>query len=200
MHKQKDRDPDGTVLDDIIWYARNELPVEDSMIARCATFDSLDYICSIIAAREKIKRTKVYPALRMVGYNWRYHDMTNDNPDALYGMCERVQTCLISGDPGIVPIVTQSKGLFTSTRTVQYRVSREAMGIAGKDADDAGISLSELNLFNVLEGLTRLCENTSTYREFRDNNLLFDETLTTFSFIKRRLTAKRDVIERILWG
>jgi len=194
-----DKESDGTVLEQIIEYAHLEIPAEDSAPTRCATFDALDYICGIIAAKERIKRTRIYPALRMIGYNWRYHDMKNGNPDALYGMGERVQTCMISADPGLVSYVSHSKGLFTGTRSVQYRMIRESMGIAMDDADDAGVTLSELNLFNALEGLTRLVENSTTYRDLRDN-LFFDETLTMFSFIKRRLIAKRDTIERIVWG
>ena len=194
---EKPREEDGAILDELIKYSYATLTAEESDPAWCATFEAFDYVCKIISARSGVKITRVYPGLRAIGYNWRYHDMKTGNPDALCGMGERVKTCMMGGDPGIMPFVSNSKGLFTGTHNVQFRVSRKAMGIADDDASDAGVSRAELNLYNALEGLTRLCENSTIYRNMLEN-LYFDETLTVFSFIKQRLVAKKVIIERIL--
>lgn len=191
------RYPQGHFLDQMKGYVEIPLTRDDSGMTKCATFGAFEYACKIIASIEKIPDTKVYPSLRMIGYNKRYSDMKNDIPDALWDIGEVSERCMRTSDPGIVPFVSSSTGLFTDVRSTSYRLSNSVIAITGKDAYKAGIKVSELNLFNALAGLEVLTEEEPAYFSLREN-LFIDESLTKLSFIKRHLTAKRNVMLKVL--
>lgn len=194
---EPNRDHQGKALDDLHEYANTQVAREDSGVARCATFEAFEYACKVLSAIEKIPYAKVYTGLRYIGYNIRYHRMKNGDPDALWDMGEISNRCMITGDPGMVPFVSSSDGLFTDVHTINHRMTTQVIEIAKGDAATAGIKLSELNLFNALEGLTLLVENDQNYFLMREN-LLIDESLSKFSFIKRHLTSKRATMVRML--
>lgn len=192
-----DRDTQGTALEKLREYATTSLSREDSGMMRCATFDAFEYICGIISSIEKIPVTRVYPGLRMIGYDHRYTNMKNNNPDALWDIGDVANRCMVCGDPGVIPFVSSSTGLFSDVRSSSYRVNEQVISIAGKDAQRAGIKLSELNLFNALEGLNILVNDDQKYFVYREN-VYIEESLAKFSFIKRHLTAKRATLLKVL--
>ena len=190
--------PQGYYIEQIKEYAHTPISADDSSIVSFATFDEFEYVCNVIAAREKIvRRARIAPALRVIGYNNRYHNMKTGNPDALYEMGDLVQECLSMGDGGVIPIASNSNGLFNGVHAHEYRINKNAIAIAQNDAHHAGVKVSELNLYNALEGLEVLVSNESMYMDAK-NELYFDETLTKFSFIKRHLQARQSALLRLL--
>lgn len=186
------------IIDKLHSYANIKLTREDSTPTRCATFEAMDYACGKIARIEKLSPTKIYPALRWIGYNRRYADMKSDNPDALWDMGEICGRCLDSNDQGVIPFVRSSHGLFTNKMdVVQYRIASSAHESAMKDAVHGGLKLSELNLFNALTGLEMLVSEEPTYYLLRQN-LDIDDSLTTFVSIKKRMIAKRTTLLKLL--
>ena len=134
-------------------YAQTSISEEDAGRMRCCTFEAFEYVCHIIATRMGIKYTKVYPALRVLGYNWRYHDMKTGNPDILYEMGTVVKQSKMGDNPGLLPFVTNSDGLFREGKVIQYRIAKTAIEQASDLAEECGVRLSELNLFDALQGL-----------------------------------------------
>ena len=178
-------------------YAQTSISEEDAGRMRCGTFGAFKYVCHIISTRMGIKHTKVYPALRVIGYNWRYHDMKTGNPDVLYEQGSIVKRCKMGDDPGLLPFVTSSDGLFPEGKVIQYRIVKTAIEQASDLAEECGVRLSELNLFDALQGLDVLVNNEPDYILMRDD-LYFDETMSKFSFLKRRLTARCKVLNRMV--
>ena len=190
--------PQGYYIEHIKEYAHTPIPVEESGTTNFATFKEFDYVCKVIASREKIMGyTKIAPALRVIGYNNRYHNMKTGNPDALYEMGDLVQECTATGDGGIVPYATSNVGLFNGIHSVKRRINTNAISIAQKDAYRAGIEVSELNLYNALEGLEVLVSNESMYMIAR-KEMYFNAAISKFESIKQYLQAKQSVLLRLL--
>lgn len=178
-------------------YARTSVSEEDAGRMRCSTFEEFEYVCHTISTRMEIKYTKIYPALRMLGYNWRYHDMKSGNPDVLYELGAIVKKCKMENRPGILPFVTTSDGLFPAGKSIMYRLAKTSIEQASDLAEECGVKLSELNLFDALQGLEVLVTNEPDYILMKDD-LYFDEVTTRFAFTKRHLQERCDILVKVV--
>lgn len=165
--------PQGFYIDQIVEYARTSIREDDAGHARCSTFRTLRYLCKFIAANESIPESKVYPALRYIGYNIRYHRMKNGNLDPLHEIGAVARDCVLTRNMALIDLAS-SQRLFLDTNSTTYRMNKAAIAIAVKDADISGINLSELNLYNVLEGVNTIIENEPDYILLRDDKIVRD--------------------------
>ena len=169
---------------------------EDASRARCGTFKSLNNICKFIAAKEDIPESKVYPALRMIGYNIRYHNMKGGDLDPLHKIGDVVKECILTADTAMIEFAT-TDSMFDNITSAQYRMRKDVIAIAMKDAEHSGIKVSELNMYNVLEGINTLVLNEPDYILLRDERI-FRTPLELFGDIKNKLQWKYDGLKTSL--
>lgn len=181
--------PNNTLVEQIKTYAGTKIVEDDAGRVNCASFKSLNHVCKFIAANEDVPVTKVYPSLRMIGYNIRYNDMKNNNPDMLYEMGGLVKRCVLTSNPNAIDFATNDDNLFGRTLKSVYRIREDVIAVAMKDAESAGIQVSELNMFNVLEGVDALTSMDADYALMRDN-MIFRKTLLAFDEIKQSIRWK----------
>jgi len=191
------REEQGSLIERIKAIARNPIDEENTRTTRCMVLKSVDRVCYKIAMNEGgISKTKVYIALMEIGYNARYHDLQQDNPDELHSMEEVLEDCTKTCDVDIIDMV-MGYTLFKDARSISYRLDKSKMGEAEKEAMKCGISRSELNLFNVLAGLERVLSEEPYYIERRDERLFMapmDEFLSAKRKLGFRLVSLRGIL------
>ena len=183
------RHEQGFYIDQIVAYANLQIKEEDAGRVRCATTKSLDRVFKFIAVKESIPVTKVYPAIRYIGYNSRYHNMKTNLLDPLYSLGDAVSKCINTADVDMIDFATEDSVIFENTVTSLYRMKKDAISITMKDADQYGIKVADVNMYNVLEGLDVLMSNEPDYILLRDKPL-FEYPMATFDSIKRLIMFK----------
>jgi len=180
--------PAGYYIKQIKDYAHTSIPEEDASRVRCMTFSPLINACKFIAANEDIPESKVYPALRHIGYNIRYHNLKCDNPDNLYNLGGMVKKCVLTMEIPLIEFATGNT-IFKELSSMQYRMHKDDIAIAMKDAEYCGIKVSELNLYNVLEGINVLILNEPDYI-LLGRERIFKSVLLYFADIKLMIDYK----------
>lgn len=148
---------------------------DEAATMRCASFKGFDYICKYITRTEGIRKDKVYPALRMIGYNKCYHDMKTNLGDVFTDITELIKLSEMSLNYDAM-IRTDVKRSFinTDTYTKVYKVNDQAKAIALDTANDTEIRTSDLNLYYAMHGLKVLVENEPDFILMRDNEIIID--------------------------
>lgn len=164
------RYPTGHYIDQIVGYAHTSIPEDESGRVRCNTFRMLNHLCKFIAANEDIPESKVYPALRFIGYNVRYHRMKSNDPDPLQEIGKVVKECVLTRDVALMGMLENSR-IFQDTISTVYRMPSDAIAVAMKDAEHSSVQLADLNLYNVLEGVSTLLDNEPDYVLLRDDRM-----------------------------
>lgn len=177
-------------VDQIVEYAHTKISNEDASNVRCGTFESFNIACKYIAAREDVPEFKVYPALRLIGYNIRYHNLKIGTSDVLYCGGSIVRDCKLTGNVSMIKASSMERA-FTGISSMVCRMRTDAVAIAMKDAEYCGVKVSEMNLYNALEGLNTISTNESAYIAMRDTRILRDP-LDIFSDIKMSLRCRYD--------
>lgn len=191
------RYPQNHYIGQIIEYAKTKIPAEESSIVGIKTFKSLNQVVKYIATKEGIRETKVYPALRMLGYNKRYSDMKRGNPDGIYAMSDLVNIAVMSLNPSLMDEAMNYRTLFDDMRTKNFRIHKSAIEVASKDADESGIEINSLNLYNVLTGLELLVNEEPDYIRVRDERI-FAAPMVIFGDAKDTIRHKQIGLEAIL--
>jgi len=153
-------------------YAHTKISRDESAVMNCGTYNNIDVLCTHISAHDNIKSTRVYPGLRLIGFNHRYHEYKKGNGDTLYEISELTDRCYLSTDPFIIDYVSRDSLSFDGAKSVQYRVDDRTMGIAVTEAHNYGIKVSELNLYNVLIGINVLVSNEPYYKTIIDTPII----------------------------
>lgn len=193
-------DPDraqGGLIEQVKAYANTSIDRNESATVRCGMIASLDRVCHFIAINEGIPSTRVYPAVRVIGYNNRYHEMKNDAPDPLYEIGGVTREAILTADIEIVDYVRKTNIAFDGVKSVNFRIHSDAIAIAAKDAQASGVKVSELNLYNTLEGLKLLVDNEPDYILMRDEPM-FTKPLDDFVSMKKSIRYKWLGIKAIL--
>ena len=185
------RHPQGFYIDQMKAYATTKIKEEDAGRVNCASFSSLNNVCKFIAMNDDIPVTKVYPSLRYIGYNNRYHDMMNGAPDMLYEMGDSVKQCVFTLNPYLIDFATEDINLFGNTTKSVYRIKADAIAVSMKDAERCGIKVSELNMYNVLEGLNVVMSNEPDYMLYLEDRI-FKKTLAMFDEVKHNIHSKTE--------
>lgn len=187
--------PQGHYLDQIHAYTEAKITNEDAGSMRFGTFRKLDHVCKFIAANESIQVSRLYPALRWIGYNNRYHDMKNNNLDGLDVLAENVKKCMLTIDSNLIDCA--STYIFQSTGTEVFRVEKKTVAITTKDAKRYGIRVSDLNLYNVLEGVDVLLNNEPDYIVLRDKHI-FEAIVGVYNEMQTAIRFKNIGLDAIL--
>jgi len=87
--------------------------------------------------------------------------------------------------------------MFGDTASAQYRIRKDAIAVAMKDADHCGIKVAELNMFNVLDGLDVLLSKEPEYILLRDKRI-FVSPMERYDDIKNKLRFKIGGLTSIL--
>lgn len=195
--RQQYREPIGGYIEQIHAYANTRISAEESRTVRCATFNELDFVCDGIAAMEEINPTRMYPALRLIGYNHRYHNMKCGDPDPLFEMANIVKSCRVLFKSNITRYANTNDVAFGETRTAVFRMHSDAIAVTDKDARYCGIRVSQLNMFNVLDGINVLIENEPDYTLLKDNEM-FNQIVSRYTEIKQALRWKVESLKHVL--
>lgn len=191
------RGEQGSLIEEIKAIAR--LPIDDdkTRTTRCMTVKSVDRVCYKIAMNEdKLSQTKVYIALMTIGYNTRYHNMMQGNPDALHLMEPVMMECAKTCDLDVIDMV-MGYTLFRGTKSRSFRLDKAKMGEAEKEAMGCGVNRSELNLYNVFAGMERILSEEPYYIE-RQEERLFSAPMDEFLSAKRKLEFRLVSLRGIL--
>ena len=108
-------------------------------------------------------------------------------------MSDLVKQCLLTTHRNTMDLATEDQRLFGDTAVSVYRIKSDAIVIAMKDANACGVRVSELNMYNALEGLDVLVANEPDYIIMRDNSI-FEDTLGAFVKIKETLRWKLGIL------
>lgn len=141
--------------------------------------------------------SKVYPALRLIGYNIRYHNLKCNNPDPLYDIGKLVRECVLTAKVPLIEHATKATDIFVGVNTRKYRISENDISISMMDANYAGIKVSELNMYNVFEGINTLILNEPYYNNVR-NDRLVSEPMILFDDIKVKLVIRYNELKATL--
>ena len=171
---EPERDAQGATLDKIKAYGKMVIPEDEAKRMNCATFTDLELLFPDIKEETNIRVDRVYPALRKVGYDTRWNDKCKEHGDIFTDLNELVKRCETSKDRDLKLMVKRRAPLFVDVRSIKVRVPSQIEGIAVDDADNAGLSMSHLNLYLVLRGVKTLVENEPTWIERQDDDDIHD--------------------------
>lgn len=178
-------------------YALTKMSRDDSSTMNCGTSKHIEILCRHISACEGIKYTRVYPALRLMGYNHRYHKLKDGHSDILYDISNAVHKCYVLDNPFIIDYVSNDTIVFGGMRSVKYRIEDRDIGIATTDAYNCGINVSELNMYNVLTGINILV-STEPYYIGINNTAIIRPIIKTIENIDDMLQDRLDAINTVL--
>ena len=188
-----------TIIDQMKDYTRTKIRRDESATMNCGTHKHISILCKHISAHDGIKYTRLYPALRMIGFNHRYHEYKLGRSDVLYDISTIVNKCYMSTNPYIIDYISNDVLTFGKMQTTKYRFLDTDIGIATTESYNCGIKVSELNFYNVLAGINVLISNESYYRDivdtpivrplvksFRDINEMLQDRLSSLNAVSPR--------------
>jgi hypothetical protein len=157
-------------------YGRAKIEEDDSARMQCASFTALDFVCRYITANEGIRKDRVYPGLRLLGYNWCYNEkMSNSGDDVFTEIAELRRTSDVILDYTSMTLSIETRTLIDgSLNRKLFRVAKPVQKLAIDCADSVGIRTSELNLYHAMYGVKVLVENEPDYILLRENEIIED--------------------------
>ena len=187
----------GLIIDQIKSYANTSIKEEESMSVRCSTFNDFDVVCMFIAANENIASSRIYPALRLIGYNDRYHQFKLTGSDLIEDRSSLIQRSILSMNDGIINIVADHKDIFRETTKKVHRINRNAVAIANKTSDRCRIRVSDLNLYHALCGLRMLVDIEPDYILLQDKER-FVASMAKLNRFEAITKAENTVLAKVL--
>lgn len=196
-HAARVRGEQGTLIQQIKDFGKEIIPEEDARRMNCATFEDFELIWMDVKHEANIRIDRVYGALRLIGYNARWHQKTIGGDDPLGEVGELIRLCERSRDRDIKLMAKRRAPLFTDVRSIKIRIDKDTHGHAVNDAEDAGIQTSHLNLYLALTGVEALVENEPAWIERRDDDDIID-ILRMKSKAARSLLHQRTMLRGVL--
>lgn len=166
--------PQGHYIDQMKEHSEIVILNDDATTMNCATFTDFELLCNHIGDEIEIRIDRVYPALRYIGYNMRYHTMRLNGGDVFTEIKEFVRRFRSSMDRDMLLTVSSGTPIFHDVKMKKVRVSKQTSTITIDDAADAGIRTSDLNLYLALTGLKTIVENEPYYILHRSDDLIVD--------------------------
>jgi len=194
---QPDRDAQGTALDKIKAYGKMVIPEDEAKRMNCATFTDLELLFPDLKEETGIRIDRVYPALRKIGYDARWNNKCKEHGDIFTDLDELVKRCETSRDRDLKLMVKRRAPLFVDVRSIKVRVPSQIEGVAVDDADNAGLSMSHLNLYLVLLGVKTLVDNEPTWILRRDDDDILD-VLRVLQKADKSLLHQRKMLTGVL--
>lgn len=169
-----DRKAQGHYLNQMKAYANTEITNDDAATMRGASFRAFDFVCRNITRTQGIRKDKVYPALRLLGYNRCYNaKKSNYGEDVFSEISRLVQDAESQLNYANMMRMEATRGFIDVTMTRKnYRVEASTQKIALDTSDEAGIRTSELNLYHAMHGLKVLTEEEPDFIILRENEII----------------------------
>lgn len=156
----------------IIDYIRTSLPTIATKGVSCGTSTHIDDLCLYISTHNNITYSKVYPALRRIGYNSIYN---NDgvNVNLLYELSDLVNRSNLALNTSvlytnILNSVISDVSIFTCV------IDHQEYNDIIKYVNNYNIRISNLNMYHVMLGIRELVGNGSEYNRLKDSKLYKD--------------------------
>ena len=159
----------GGVLDRLHRYAYAPIPEEDSERAWCRCNDDVDILCDYIAVNEKLRVTRIYPAMVSIGYNMRLHNV-KENSDMISKVSDRLDELRSSDkreDRKNAKRVSKIKVNFDGGR-YHYRLAKTLVAQISECARKCGVSVVDLYLYYFLIGIKELVESEETFSQVKE--------------------------------
>lgn len=188
---------DNHVIDQIKDYAYLKIKEDDAGRVRCSTFDDFDIVCRYIATKEHIQHSRVYPALRLIGYNHLYHTSKLGDPDILEDRFNLVSRGIITLNRNMVSTVANDLAMFNKTNKTTYRIEKKYIAISLKDSARYGVSTADLNLYHALYGVKILTETDPDYILLRENEF-FVVASVMLDRVESSIKWGNDLMEKML--
>jgi hypothetical protein len=188
---------DNHVIEQIKEYANTKISEDDAGRVRCSTFEDFDIICRYIATKEHVQHSKVYPALRLIGYNHLYHRSKLGDPDILEDRFKYVSSGITTLNRNVVSAVANDLTMFNKTDKTTYRIEKKYIAIALKDSARYGVSTADLNLYHALCGAKILTETSPDYILLRENEF-FVVVNTMLDRVESSIKWSNDLMEKVL--
>lgn len=170
-----DRKPQGFYIDQMKSHAKIEIAEENAARMRCASFREFDFVCRNITATTGIRKDRVYPSLRVIGYNWCYHDFKSNIGDVFSEIEERIRTSdSVLNYDAMMQSETPREFIATKTNRKVYRVTKQVREVTLKQSEPCKIRTSDLNLYHAMSGLKVLIENEPDFIMLRENEIVED--------------------------
>lgn len=189
--------PVSGIVDQIKTYTNTKISNDDVGYVKCSTIDDLDIICGFISANENVIQSRVYPALRLIGYNDRYHQFKLDKHILFEDRAVLIKRCKLALNRNIVEMMSTTTDVFKGTRKKTYRIDKMAVAVTVKDAERYNIKTSDLNLYYALHGLRILVANEPDYMLLKDHEY-FVGALTTLSHAEDSVKWNIQTMETML--
>lgn len=182
--------PQGHYINQMKEYASTEIPNVDAISMNCSLFSDFIYTCNYIGVKEDIKLDRVYPALRLIGYNKCYHEYKLNGTDIFSDIHTLVNKCMLSFDYDDMKFASESRPFFDDVKTKVYRVNKSVAAVVVTRAKQCGIRTSDLNLYHALQGLKLLVENDIEYIEICNKEIVADSLIRLVKADKSLLKFK----------
>lgn len=169
----------------------------DAASMKCATFNDFKFVCNFIGVQENIVRDRVYPALRLIGYNKCYHKYKTDGSDIFSDIHTLTSRCATSFDKDAMWFASRGHSFFIETTMKVFRVHKQVATIATKRANECSIRTVDLNLYHALYGLKVLMENEPEYILLRDKNI-FASSMIMLDNANKSLLKQKSILEIIV--
>lgn len=182
--------PPGYFTNQMREHANMEISNEEAMSMNCATFTDFNSLCGLISVIENIRRDRVYPALRYLGYNRCYNAFKTNGSDVFSETEELLRGCMVSHDLDKMRMAQQQAPIFVDVRTKKYRVSKTVSVIVVKQAESSGLKTSHLNLYHALQGVKVLVEYEAEYFSMKDDTVV-DDALRVLYRADKSLESRR---------
>ena len=168
------RKPQGHYLNQMKAYAAAEITNDDAATMRGASFRAFDFVCKHITRTHGIRKDKVFPALRLIGYNRCYNvKKANYGEDVFSEISRLVNDAESQLNYANMMRMEATRGFIDVTMTRKnYRVEASTQKIALDTSDEAGIRTSELNLYHAMHGLKVLTEEEPDFIMIRENEII----------------------------
>lgn len=166
--------PQGHYLNQMKAYANLEIANEDAATMKGASFRAFDFVCKHITRTQGIRKDKVFPGLRLLGYNRCYNAKKSNLGEDIFSELRRLvydDGVLLNYATMLRTEVTRSFIDVTMTRK-NYRVEAKTQKIALDTADETNIRTAELNLYHALHGLKVLTEEEPAFIMLKDNEII----------------------------
>jgi hypothetical protein len=189
--------PQGHYIEQMKEYAETKIPREDAATMRCSSFKEFDFICKYIMRSIGIKKHRVYPALRYIGYNTCYHQMKLNGGDVFIDIANLVKTETLTLNYDVMMRTDiQRRFINANVYNKVYKVTEQIKTIALDQADECEIRTSDLNLYHAMHGFKVLVDNEPEFFMIAENEIV-DDVLRVLERTERSLSKYKDDLDRL---
>ena len=160
----------GGVLDKIRSYVYSPIPEDSAARVHCRFPEHVDILCDYIASKEDLRYTRIYPAIVVIGYGVRMHNLKEEGRDIISDISDILKSLRLSrirSDRLFVKGVNNVTIRFQGDRH-NFRFESELVAQVSDTAKLCGALSSDLYLYYFLIGIKELVEREDSLSEMAD--------------------------------